>query len=135
MGSGIAFAIRRKWPVVYDRYCDFVQQMSSSDKFEPNPAGMLGLVQSIEISSGLHVCNCFTQENCGSDGSVYADVAAVSECLESVFSFAEYSNLPLFLPKIGCGLGGLNWETDVRPILDNLHIEHPCVSVTVVTWP
>lgn len=25
---------------------------------------------------------------------------------------------PIFLPRLGCGLGGLNWERQVRPVVD-----------------
>ena len=25
---------------------------------------------------------------------------------------------PIYLPKLGCGLGGLNWEREVRPVMD-----------------
>jgi len=27
---------------------------------------------------------------------------------------------PIFLPKLGCGLGGLNWERVVRPVVDSV---------------
>ena len=27
-------------------------------------------------------------------------------------------NEPIYLPKLGCGLGGLNWERQVRPAID-----------------
>ncbi len=27
---------------------------------------------------------------------------------------------PIFLPKLGCGLGGLNWERQVRPLVDTI---------------
>lgn len=27
---------------------------------------------------------------------------------------------PILLPKIGCGLGGLNWERQVRPVVDSI---------------
>jgi len=31
-------------------------------------------------------------------------------------SLNNYS--PIYLPRLGCGLGGLNWERQVRPVLD-----------------
>ena len=27
---------------------------------------------------------------------------------------------PIYLPRLGCGLGGLNWEREVRPVVDSL---------------
>ena len=36
-------------------------------------------------------------------------------------------NLPrdIVLPKIGCGLGGLDWDTDVEPILREVYKSFP----------
>lgn len=39
--------------------------------------------------------------------------------LANVFS-ALGNNDPILLPKLGCGLGGLNWERQVRPLMDSL---------------
>ena len=39
--------------------------------------------------------------------------------LARVFDMVDH-DCPIFLPKIGCGLGGLNWERQVRPVVDSL---------------
>ena len=109
MGSGVALAIRNKWPVVYDEY-----------KKQPTGKHMLGYVNMVYINDILYVANCFTQEYFGKDGRKYASVSAVAECLESCITYATALVLPLYMPKIGSGLGGLNWSLDVEPIVNNL---------------
>ena len=29
--------------------------------------------------------------------------------------YADVYDIPIFMPRIGCGLGGLDWEKDVLP--------------------
>lgn len=127
MGSGVALAIRKAWQQVYREYslyCQlFKQPNHSSDE-------LLGTVQTVEINHMLYVANCFTQSSYGRDGNVYADVDAVEECLGNAISFAKHKGLSLYMPKIGCGLGGLNWENDVEPILSKL-VEEENVTVFV----
>ena len=39
--------------------------------------------------------------------------------LDRVFAICGY-NRPIFVPQLGCGLGGLKWERQVRPVVDSL---------------
>lgn len=104
MGSGVAAAIRSKWPKVYNDYVDFTTKT----------ARLLGRINPVHISDELHVINCFNQVYYGRDPEVkYADPAAIASCLEEVGSIVNLLQLPVYMPRIGCGLGGLNWENDV----------------------
>ena len=125
MGSGVALAIRNKWNKAYTEYHTYCKNFS-----RPAP-DMLGIVQIVDISDELKVANCFTQVNFGKDGKVYADINSIDEALQGLFAYADFQNLPIFLPKIGCGLGGLNFESDVQPILESLSEEFPHISVTI----
>lgn len=118
MGAGVALAIRHTWPKAYSQYVNLVRQYADSSE-------LLGMVQIVQVGDhegfdNLYVANCLTQEACGNDGKVYADIGAITEALGNVIAFAETKNLPLYLPKIGCGLGGLKWDKDVLPILKEL---------------
>jgi O-acetyl-ADP-ribose deacetylase (regulator of RNase III) len=118
MGAGVALAIRHTWPKAYSQYVNLCRQYD-------DPSELLGMAQIVQVGDhegfdNLYVANCFTQEDCGSDGKVYADIKAITEALGNVIAFAETKNLPLYLPKIGSGLGGLNWGKDVEPILKEL---------------
>lgn len=109
MGSGIAKAIRNKWPVVFTEYSK-----------EPTGPEMLGLIAMVYIADNLFVANCFTQEFYGKDGKKYASIDAVEKCLIECVFFSKTLALPLYMPKIGCGLGGLDWSREVEPIVNNL---------------
>lgn len=125
MGSGVALAIRTKWPKAYSEYEQFWRV------FTQPKAGLLGIVQTVEVDNDLYVANCFTQVIYGHDGGRYADLDAVRESLENVFAFADHKDLQIFLPRIGCGLGGLSWEGEVEPIIHQLSEEFPHLLVTV----
>ena len=110
MGSGVAKAIRAKWPIAYDRYMAFGLQGKDA----------LGLTHIIEVDEGLWVANCYTQEYYGYDKKRYASLSAVKNTLEEVFGYAALLNVPVYLPKIGCGRGGLKWEAEVEPLINSL---------------
>ena len=123
MGSGIALAIKTKWPKAFIEYQELCKKYS--------PIELLGLTQVIHMNGDLYVSNNFTQLSCGHIGR-YADPEAVKMTLGQTFSFADSIDLPLFLPKIGCGLGGLLWEGEIEPIVKELIRDYPNIEVTVV---
>lgn len=119
MGSGVAKAIKEKWPEIYNQF-----------KNGGTGKKMLGEVQYSHVGKSLWVLNCFTQEYYGRDGKRYASLEAVQEALGAVFSFAATKKLPVCMPKIGCGLGGLSWSDEVMPIVTELSATYD-VSVFV----
>ena len=126
-GSGVAGAIRAKWPSVYREYDEYVRHIKPVMR-----ADLLGTVQMVNVYTDcnlntLFVANCFTQEFFGSDGKVYANIKSIEEALGNVAAFAELHNLPVYLPPIGCGLGGLDFHQDLEPILTKLEEEFPSV--------
>lgn len=115
MGSGVAKAIKEKWPQIYVRYL----QAGTGET-------MLGAVDLIDVkpdTDQLFVANCYTQLFYGNNGR-FANEDAIAQALDRVMQYAAYYNLPVYLPKIGAGLGGLDWEKEVEPIilwLDNIY--------------
>lgn len=117
MASGIAKEIRKKWPGVYKAYA----QMGMG-------SALLGQADVIQVDDAdeLFVANCYTQISCGRKGR-YADPNAIHHSLNAVCTFVNVrwqtvtdKSLPVYMPKIGCGLGGLDWETDVEPVINQL---------------
>jgi O-acetyl-ADP-ribose deacetylase (regulator of RNase III) len=121
MGSGVAKAIKQRWPAIYEAYMN-----------DPHGKGieLLGRAQIVEIDELLYVANCYTQLYYGGDGKKYANIDAVRTSLTEVMRFATEKNLPVFLPRIGCGLGGLKWN-DVEAVIATLEEEFPLVQVTI----
>lgn len=114
MGSGVAKAIRAEWPSVYSLYHQYVKDQ------DEDYASLLGTVHIVRVSKNpdIHVVNAFTQVNYGKNGR-YASVDAVKECLTEVCR-RLCKNRSISIPKIGCGLGGLSWEEEILPIVEEI---------------
>lgn len=114
-GSGVALAIKKRWPKAEQEY----RKLMSGFRSYPVDA-LLGTVQIVEINPGLDVINGFTQLKYGRDGKRYAEPLAIQSVLNLALIHAERVGRDIFIPKIGCNLGGLKWETDVEPIVQTI---------------
>lgn len=135
MGSGVALAIKTKWPKVYFDYLEYYEYLVKSALVSQEAAGiespqfnsssLLGFVHTVCINNNLFVCNCFTQDLYGRDNSKYASTDAIKECIGYMNAFRN-RKLPdekIYIPKIGAGLGGLDWETEVAPMIEKTNID------------
>jgi O-acetyl-ADP-ribose deacetylase (regulator of RNase III) len=103
MGSGVAKAIREKWPEAYDFY------RNAYEYGDTNELG-LGEIISAPTADGKHIIhNCVTQRFYGRDGQKYVNYAALTKCLLTI---AQKSDVvveryhSVAIPEIGCGFGG-----------------------------
>lgn len=108
MNSGVAKAIRNKWPIVYEKYYN-----------NGRGAHLLGTFQPIVISESLVIGNCYTQEFYGRSLGPFASLDAICVSLTSAAMFSKECKLELKMPKIGAGLGGLPWN-EVAEVIDNV---------------
>lgn len=122
MASGIAKTIRELFPEAYETYMR-------------NPSGeqMLGSAHIICINhrTDLHVANMYTQVFYGYGGGRYADADAIETALRFVASNASVYEIPVFMPRIGCGLGGLDWDKEVAPKVQTVADEFPGIDIVV----
>lgn len=118
MGSGVARALYMKWPMV-------------KGEFHKKVSPELGDTQFIEVEEDLIVVNCFTQRKYGRDGERYASPAAIGRTLTVAAAYAiDREGLSeVHIPKIGCGLGGLDWEEEVVPVLEAIEETFPITFV------
>lgn len=124
MGQGVARAISDRWPVVKSEY-----------KRLPKRAMTLGRIQPVSAEKGITVFNCFTQEFYGNDGKRYADPDAVASCLRKVLDYMQSMELrkpTLYIPRIGCDRGGLDWKEDIGPTIKELAREYNDAITMVV---
>lgn len=109
MGSGVAKAIRDKYPHVYEEY---------RTKFEFIPkAKRMGLVQVVEIDNGRSICNLIGQYHYLPRTIRHTSYDALTQGFEQIKR--DYPKEDVALPKIGCGLGGGNWKI-VSAILESV---------------
>lgn len=105
MGSGVAKALYTKWPKVREAYMARTRMV-------------IGEVQFVDVEPGIVVANCFTQDQYGYDGAQYAKLDGILNALHEVAAYdALVTGLDVIhIPRIGCGLGGLDWR-DLEPQL------------------
>lgn len=106
MGSGVALAVREKYPFVYEDYVEFCEPFSDNTK------DLLGMLQITIVKEGSYmIVNAFTQDLFGS-GTRQVNYEAIYRCFERTNNLlTTLGDLrTLYFPKIGAGLGGGNWE-------------------------
>lgn len=105
MNSGLAKAIRDKWPVVYE---DYINSYNTEKSW---PFDLLGHIKITGILKDLYVCNIFGQLNFGYDGKRYTDYCALNEAFKELFNRAGYYDRQVYFPeRFGCDRGGADWN-------------------------
>lgn len=124
MGSGVAAAIRAKWPGVYDTY----RRAYEKRKAESGQTLELGRViwHTISREPKLTIANAITQEFYGRDPNVvYANYEAIGKAFERVGEIARQHQLEVHYPLIGAGLANGDWNIISSIIEDKLQgVEH-----------
>lgn len=98
MGAGIAKPIKNKYPEMYAEY----RELCRTGKLKPG-----GFFPWFDEESGLWVYNLASQDKPGADARLEwlseAAGAALDHAASQGFSTVN-------IPRIGCGIGGLEWE-------------------------
>ena len=120
MNSGVAKAIREKWPEVYIKYMESNEIMW--DKAHEHGRmiwnHMLGQIQVVFIADKktMAVVNMFAQENYGYDGRRYTSYDAFWSCLGEIKRTINPGLRIAFPARIGCVRGGANWNVILKMI-------------------
>lgn len=117
MGAGIAKTFRDKFP---DMYAQYVYACSSAQIW----VGQDFMVE----ENGLFIHNISSQEYTGRDASYIWLQRGLNAAMENVEAVGD--NL-LALPEIGCGIGGLEWDS-VKKFMLEAEENHP--NVTIEVW-
>jgi len=103
MGSGVAQAVRAKYPRAYDDYhTEYVlnghQLYTGTNIYS-------------QVTDDLIVANCITQEFFGRDETKrYVSYDALDHCMQRLAVFTEAKDITrVGIPCIGAGLGGGDW--------------------------
>lgn len=129
MGSGVARQIREKYPTVYQWYkvrCS--EGAQEKERLGLSKSPLLGQVQMVykedypvgksDIDSQA-ICNLFSQDQYGYNGKQFTDYAAFEKCLLQLRRLVPAGETIAMPYKIGCGLGGGNWEV-VYGLIDKI---------------
>lgn len=113
MNSGIAKAIRQKWPKVYKEYMAKTTDVMviGQGSEEHSLLHMFGLIQPVYVpEENRMIINMFAQEGYGYDGRRYTSYDAFWSCLGEIKKYITPGAKIGFPYRIGCGLGGANWQ-------------------------
>ena len=111
MNSGVAKAIRERWPIVYTTYLEAWQNA-------PRRLQLLGTILSVDINNygpktwpkSPIVINMFSQEFYGYDGKKYTSYDAFDNCLQKIKETVPKGSKIAFPYRIGCDRGGGKWN-------------------------
>ena len=119
MASGIAKQIRERYPVVYKKYLEH--------------DGRLGEVKLYDVSQSCYnrfkfIANFYSQDTYGYDGKLYTNYNAIRQCFKIInqlgkqqYQYQYIEKFSLAIPyKIGCGLGGGDWDIVSQIIIEEL---------------
>ena len=125
MGSGVALAVKKTYPSVYQEYRTQFEEYGLR----------LGDAQPVLIGPELVVWNAVTQNLYGKSGERFVSYDAVEECFRfidnQITAWDLFKSGPddiwpekhIHIPLIGAGLGGGNWEI-IREIIEQT-VTHP----------
>ena len=120
MGKGIAVQFRQRFPEMYINY----NLMCKSGRFKP------GDVYDYNYGNG-HVYNMATQYHYCKPGQL-AKLEYIQETLRKTLELACDAHIEsIAMPKIGAGLGGLNWK-DVKAVIEKVASDYPEVNLYIV---
>lgn len=124
MNSGVAKAIRQKWPVVYTEYLNAHTIVSGDINESHTWMHMHGHIQPVYIGEengkDRAVINMFAQRGFGYDGARYTSYDAFWNCLWEIKQYIEPGKRIAFPYKIGCVRGGANWNIIYMMIVEVL---------------
>ncbi len=117
MGAGIALQFRKHWPEMYWIYNDLCKKKIFK---------LGGAMYWQDPRSGTWIYNLATQEFPGAN----AELSAIEKSLRVMLSHAQANDImTIGLPRIGSGIGGLEWG-DVRDVIKQQADKSP-VTITV----
>lgn len=124
MGAGVAAVVREKFPTVYGYYRE---QYERGELRVGSAHGYLTAWPG--TNRGVWVFNLATQ---GLPGP-RARTSWIAESLRWTLQRSyEMGASKVALPRLGCGIGGLDWETQVKPIFEVMAMAYP--DQTIEVW-
>jgi O-acetyl-ADP-ribose deacetylase (regulator of RNase III) len=112
MNSGVAKKIREELTRAYDADCMTV-------KGDVTKLGTFSYAAFADL--GGFVVNLYGQYNYGKDGKKYTQPINLEKALERFaerFKVSGELGLKVCLPRLGCGLGGADWDTELVPMIE-----------------
>ena len=98
MGSGVAKEFKKLYPHAFEKY--------KTDIANGMELGGYSLSKSGTYRREIYLVSAITQEFYGKDGKQYASYDAINLVMATTLTLFDV----VVMPKIGCGLGGCEWD-------------------------
>jgi len=114
-GSGVAKAIRDKWPIVAEKHMLACQV---NEELGKPTSELLGKIQAVSVGEQKVVINMYAQDRFGYDGARYTSYDALDTCLRKVKEYCENHKFNrIALPyKMSSVRGGADWDVVVAMV-------------------
>lgn len=119
MGAGIAPIFAREYPEMHTAYIEECK----SGRLVPGTTFLW------EDSNGDIILNVASQDNPGRNARITWLEDGLNDAINKLKARGE-QDIVIALPRIGCGIGGLDWK-DVEPLLAGIAAEH---EITFEVW-
>lgn len=109
MGSGVAKAIKDKYPLVKEEYekWKLYEEYKLKDKIIPFK---LGEIQIVPVEKFVYVINMIAQHETIRTNPKPIRYAALTDCMEKVYNVVKKNDGEIHAPKFGSGLAAGNWD-------------------------
>jgi O-acetyl-ADP-ribose deacetylase (regulator of RNase III) len=108
--QGLALQLRERMPAMYKDFRHYCQTQHPKS----------GDLWTWMSADGRYLVNLFTQDAAYAHGSKpgHASVSHVNHTLHALRNFAQKEKVgSLALPRLACGVGGLDWN-DIKPLIE-----------------
>jgi O-acetyl-ADP-ribose deacetylase (regulator of RNase III) len=120
--GGLAAKVEQRWPAMADYY----RAACRAGTFTVGR-----VLPWLDNATGVWIYNLATQQHPGAD----ARLEAIADSVRAAITHARENGVrTIYLPRIGSGIGGLDWD-DVRATLERVDAEAAEVELVVVSLP
>jgi O-acetyl-ADP-ribose deacetylase (regulator of RNase III) len=124
MGGGIAAVIAKKFPAVLEPY------KAACRSKELVPGGFQAV--KVEEDPDFHIFNIASQQKPGPD----AKAEWLESAMEAAVTYAKENHFEGFaVPRIGARIGGLDWDTYGKPIIEAIAAREDSLTVEIWSLP
>lgn len=136
MGKGIALQFKEKYPKMFEQYkvaCKSGELNKGGDlwwwKINPSPRDLFS-----KKDDGKYVLCFATKENWRKSSKlewIEKGLVELSTYFNSDYFYEFVHKTSIAFPKLGCNNGGLDWETQVRPLMEKYLNDLSTVDVEI----
>lgn len=129
MGSGIALAVKEKYPACFQEYSNWCIEERKAGK------ELLGNICPFSVPyKDLVIANCITQSGFGKDSKRYVSYKAIQSVFQTIAVIGAgrvgVDTLTIHYPLIGAGLGGGDWAI-ISEIIETVFAPFPEINRTL----